>query len=592
MEVRHEPLQILVAVGLLTAGAAGLSIGPAAGTNLDVDVVIPQDEANHVPGQARTLEVRAPAGWEPGKTPPAGDPPLPEAEEGLGPGTKLWIRFQEGGSVYCSAGFVWEDASGSTYLSTAGHCLLPSDATATHGAFADYDASGVEVWALVDACPVDLTCRPLPSNDAWVKLGGVAYANQRWIGEDFGIVTIPTEATDFLRFEMPVWGGPVHEAGLEEGDAVVHYGYGAVHRYVYATRGRTGVGLGEHFFWPGFAYSGEVNGGDSGSAVVTARPDASTGLLVGDAAIGVVTHAYQPTGLVFGTTVHKARTMVAYDACLDVRPLPGGMLMDIVSKVCNSSDAAVHLAVPETLLLNVTAGDVHEVPLVSDEPFQLTRWGSGAVGSEILTIIHPEGDFAATVGECGSVPEDWTSVLHAAGGTPGDQAPVHPPGNYTLRVASPVDARIGIDFDGGGKSREVPTEISNLEAVFASVEDFDQSGLAPATLRFDDSISAPAPGVIATHFDTWPYTSAGWYEMSSSVRALPEESDCATSTDEGPGYSTSIGKASDMSVDVHTLIPGPGDLRWTGDFTITAASWDQPWPPGRAQAVLITLPSE
>jgi hypothetical protein len=75
----------------------------------------------------------------------------PEAARNIGPGSALLITIPDEGRFGCSANFVWS-SGGKTYLGAAGHCFIPADKKSTHGAGADYDASGVTVEACVEGC--------------------------------------------------------------------------------------------------------------------------------------------------------------------------------------------------------------------------------------------------------------------------------------------------------------------------------------------------------------------------------------------------------------------------------------------------------
>ncbi|HEX2022861.1 MAG TPA: hypothetical protein VHH36_09100 [Candidatus Thermoplasmatota archaeon] len=138
--------------------------------------------------------------------PAAADPADLSAPWLLGPGSPLRVERPDG-ETRCTAGLVLA-AGGARYFATAGHCLLPADATATHGAGADYDAARTTVWACVARCEgsaADLT-------GAWVLLGRPAYARQPdaagGLWRDFGLVEVPASLGGALSTGVPVCGGP------------------------------------------------------------------------------------------------------------------------------------------------------------------------------------------------------------------------------------------------------------------------------------------------------------------------------------------------------------------------------------------------
>jgi hypothetical protein len=248
----------------------------------------------------------------------------PEAARNIGPGSAIIITIPDEGRFGCTANFVWS-AGTKLYLGAAGHCFLPADRKATHGAGADYDASGVTVQVCVENCEgnfrTDLLLGTL------VTLGKVAYARQtnatgeEDVGNDFGVVEIPQEAAALVRPQMPVWGGPHGIDVLEAGDFGCHYGNGLGFGEVFPTKARVGIGGGgDKDFWMG-DFAGSF--GDSGSGLVECESD--VGSFHGQGAVGVLTHlglAVCPCdvkfkhlrvkaehGVIFGTTVRRAKEM-------------------------------------------------------------------------------------------------------------------------------------------------------------------------------------------------------------------------------------------------------------------------------------------
>src|SRR5919108_3865104 len=152
----------------------------------------------------------------------------PEAARNIGPGSALLITIPNEGRFGCTANFVWS-GGGKLYLGAAGHCFLPETTKATHGAGADYDASGDVVQVCVEGCEGNFRTMLLVGK--FVTLGAVAYARQtdptgeEDIGNDFGVVEIPTAVASLIRTLLPVWGGPDGVATLKPGEYGCHYGH-------------------------------------------------------------------------------------------------------------------------------------------------------------------------------------------------------------------------------------------------------------------------------------------------------------------------------------------------------------------------------
>jgi len=247
-----------------------------------------------------------------------GLPPTPEMAEGLGPGTKLLISVPEepGIVALCTANFLWQDKDGRLYLGTAGHCLLPKGKVATHGYRADYDASKVRVRACYTLCAMGGESGFIVQGYL-VDLGPVAYARQTGpggdLGNDFGIVRIPTSLHSAARAQVPVWGGP-HGMGYFPGDLldldreVLHYGNGKGWGETPASRARVGfavIAMGIN--WQAAMLA---SAGDSGSPVLSGKVDTDGDVLRGEDALGILTHALEPAGgLGGGTTIQQARGM-------------------------------------------------------------------------------------------------------------------------------------------------------------------------------------------------------------------------------------------------------------------------------------------
>jgi hypothetical protein len=248
----------------------------------------------------------------------------PAAARNIGPGSAIIIDIPNEGRFGCTANFVWRDGT-KLYLGAAGHCFIPADRKSTHGQGADYDASGVTVQVCVENCEGNFRTAQLVGT--LVTLGRVAYARQtdpageEDVGNDFGVVEIPSAAAALVRPQMPVWGGPHGVTELESGSLGCHYGNGLVVGEVFLTKARAGVGGGsDRDFWMGdFAAAF----GDSGSALNGCEPAGET--LQGTGAVGVLTHVGASVcpcdvnfkklrvkaehGVVFGTTVRRSIEM-------------------------------------------------------------------------------------------------------------------------------------------------------------------------------------------------------------------------------------------------------------------------------------------
>jgi hypothetical protein len=239
--------------------------------------------------------------------------------QNIGPGSHLLIDIPGEGTFGCTANFVW--ANGTTrYLGAAGHCFIPAAFAATHGPGADYDPSGVVVKVCVSNCSFGGTTGFTITGNL-VQLGSVAYARQRAsdgdIGNDFGVVTIPSALAALIRPSMPVFGGPTSVDHVDQGELVCHYGNGVIVGETFPTMARVGIGGGSGpAVWMGDLLAAP---GDSGSAVVTCDSDVAG--FHGRGAAGILTHLSVQAcpcdvnsltfqhGVVFGTTIARAIQM-------------------------------------------------------------------------------------------------------------------------------------------------------------------------------------------------------------------------------------------------------------------------------------------
>lgn len=242
----------------------------------------------------------------------------PEQSSGIGPGSMLFITSEDSsGTAGCTANFVWQDSGGTLYLGAAGHCFLPEGESADDNAGGSYDASQVTTRACVDCTFGGAVALSGAVRGQVVELGSVAYARQSdggtQVGNDFGLVEIPSGAEDLVDPSMPAWGGPSATGDINGGDPVVQYGNGVAAGETFVTKGRTGVGVVNDQQTGSWVAELPAAPGDSGSGVqVAAQGD---GGLAGEEAAGVLTHLV--VGGTAGTNVAKAKEM-AMEAGLDI----------------------------------------------------------------------------------------------------------------------------------------------------------------------------------------------------------------------------------------------------------------------------------
>lgn len=241
--------------------------------------------------------------------------PVPAGSSNIGPGSMLIITIPGAGTFGCTANFIWQATVGGQihkYLGAAGHCFLPEDKAATHGPGSDYIASGVTTSVCVAACNFGGQTGAILTGTL-VQLGSVAYArqiaNDVQVGNDFGIVEIPSIRWSSIRTTMPVWGGPSGTfAGSFLGQILCHYGNGVVVGETLATKARAGVGT---ISFSGETWSGALASafGDSGSAVniCTTAPDG----VHGAGALGILTHLTTLPPGTSGTRMARAITLAS-----------------------------------------------------------------------------------------------------------------------------------------------------------------------------------------------------------------------------------------------------------------------------------------
>lgn len=299
-----------LATCLVAATVAALIPSGAASTEV---VQFPAFErAIHTFGKAQDRTVTIPAHL-----------PVPATTSGIGPGSHLLIEFaSEPDFIYgCTANFVWQ--SGTTrYLGAAGHCFVPETKTATHGPGADYNAAETTVRVCVSGCAFG-GLSGFSIQGTTVALTPVVYARRTMgdsaIGNDFGVVTIPTALHPQIRPSVPVWGGPTSSGTITTGGLVCLYGNGAGVGETFATMARAGIGITNNSdYWTADLPSMI---GDSGAAIVTCGQD--SGGLHGFKAAGILTHLTPQLGFIAGTTMSRAIALAAQRTGLTITPVMG-----------------------------------------------------------------------------------------------------------------------------------------------------------------------------------------------------------------------------------------------------------------------------
>ncbi|MFO1535344.1 MAG: hypothetical protein ABR586_06740 [Thermoplasmatota archaeon] len=253
----------------------------------------------------------------------SGSAPQPTDVDLIRPGQALVVTIPGDGTFRCTASFLFKDGASppNHYLSTAGHCVLPSTAVATHGVGANYNPSGVTVYACHSDC---LGGGKLPGA-LYASIGPVVYARQArtlpasgcpagQVGNDFALVKLSpawyNPPSGFVTPRMAVWQGPYGSNSNEgTGNLLVEYGDGIAH---------TGVSLDDGAACSFQAVLGGTTGaGADGGAAVSFGGSAHNAPLGGEAALGTLTHKLVGAGgVVYGTTLARGVQMASTDAGL------------------------------------------------------------------------------------------------------------------------------------------------------------------------------------------------------------------------------------------------------------------------------------
>lgn len=473
-----------------------------------------------------------------------GQPPNPLDLNGIRPGSLILTSFQGvSGTFICTLAFIMKDQeTGRYYAATAGHCLLPPTARATHGNDADWDPDQTTVLVCVNGC---LFGGQLSFFNADLRgLGSVVYARQKSItpslpgdiGNDFGLVQVhPFWYTTFddVQPRMAMWDGPVDINGFEGlGTPLVHYGNGITSGSFAATKGRVGVSLndGHSFTWQA---SADVMPGDSGSPFSHAAPVLGGDVLRGEDALGVLTHGLAPQGvplpgLAFGTPLHRGVMMAFFDAGISLELVPAGttlnkpptasFILSCTGLACDfdgtgSSDADGTIATYEwdfgdgnagtgaTPSHTYTTSDAYEVTLT-------VRDDGGAVSdpeaqSHTATNLDPTADFAFACTDLacsfdGSKSTDAEGTIASYSWDFGDgNTGTGVTASHTYNTGSIYPVRLTVTDNAGGTG----SQIQNV-----TVTDPNQAPAASLTssckgmkCSFDGTGSRDADGTIASY---------------------------------------------------------------------------------------------
>lgn len=327
---------------------AALMTGALAAQGIDLQVETPLElQIQQALETGDTLDILAEGDWEPqrlrisledyleqlGTQEPQGHGALAPNHldyEGIRPGQGILVSIPGEGTFICSISFIFEDKRGALYAGTAGHCLLPGNAVATHNEGSNnYDPSGVMVYVCKSGCLLGGFLSGFGWNTDW--LGPVEYARQSdsarpgctsgGVGNDFGVIRIREALYPDVNPAMAVWHGPHGQAGWgPTGQTLVHYGNGVTAGTTAPSSARVAVALNDGIVCSWQAI-GHVYGGDSGSAISFGGTQQGL-VLHGQHALGTVTHTIG-IGVAFGTpafgtTVPWGIHMADRDAGLDL----------------------------------------------------------------------------------------------------------------------------------------------------------------------------------------------------------------------------------------------------------------------------------
>jgi len=250
-------------------------------------------------------------------------PALPELYTGIGPGSALIVGSTVGAQEFlCTAAFVFKDSTGDYYLGTAGHCLVRDETdTTAYSGYVDNTKTNNEVDICVQDC-LDNALEVGTYVRLYTGMSGapsgydpVLFGQSGGIGTDFGLIRIPSTLDSQLRPWMPQFGGPTGQASsTSTGQLIAHYGHGTyccpvvggVASRTPVDQGRIAMSLGSDA--NSFEFAGWGTGGDSGSGMELAT--ASTNVVTGGNALGVLTHGLITSGIGYGTLVQRGLDMV------------------------------------------------------------------------------------------------------------------------------------------------------------------------------------------------------------------------------------------------------------------------------------------
>lgn len=599
----------------LGAGAVPTDAGPRDGTGGVAD--LPSDAKVDV-----MMERYAPGGLP---TQPA---EVAVPEEGIGPGSELRIAYPDGSGGGCTANFVWEDPDGALYLGTAGHCVLPGGATATHGPGADYNTSGIEVSAAAEGCRVKpstfvaevVTCTT-KEGPVWIELGEVAYARQTHpehgaVGHDFALVEIPAELEPMVRTAMPKWGGPDGTATMVQDDDVLQYGHGLGWAALPETRRRAAKAVGRYPLGDGWMALGGSNAGDSGGPVVLGDRTGDADLFRGREAAGILTHGVgvgvaSPIGAFLGTDVDHARWEARCFAGLSVRVVPNGSFPGDPGADCpdgcpedcggsgddgNATDPGdgpddlptVYLEGAGTLEVEARRDEVRRAKLVANTSFSIRNASRpGWAGSAVL--VSPTGSQVLSPDRCSDLPEDTSTFFGPPDHAGRLRAGSHPAGEYTLVFGAADDVAVRLGLAGEGPTRTVEGAPTNGSVDFVQPDEIVEQTGAPSSASYVWNGTTTNASVVMGMFRSLPTLDAGQHEMRQT---LAGDRLCAEDVDVDLSVATPAGWVNAAGTWLDGIVPGGTSMTWSGTYEQQAGVYLEPellFPEFEARAVVMEV---
>ncbi len=213
----------------------------------------------------------------PAASAPAAEPSgyAPAASAAITPGVQMYTD-----GAQCTANFVFDDASGNTYVGYAAHCAGLGQATDTNGCQADSVPLGTKVTFNRGGS--------LLSSGTEVGTGRLVYTSWRTMHDlgttdantcaynDFALVQVDAKDTGKVNPSIPFFGGPtgIDTDGTAAGDQVYSYGNSSLRAGLSPLSPKFGISLGDSAAdggWTHPLYTATPGvPGDSGSGFVSA----------------------------------------------------------------------------------------------------------------------------------------------------------------------------------------------------------------------------------------------------------------------------------------------------------------------------------